>query len=69
MPVFRSFSGLGIGMILASFQICGIMFRFRDRLKRSVKNWMAKGPRCFRCLIFMLSGPVELLLEALLMAS
>jgi hypothetical protein len=30
---------------------------------------MAMGPRCFRCLMLMLSGPEELLLVALRMAS
>ena len=29
---------------------------------------MARGPRCFRCLMLMLSGPVELLFLAALMA-
>ena len=29
---------------------------------------MARGPRCFRCLIFTLSGPVELLLLVSFMA-
>ena len=29
---------------------------------------MARGPRCFRCLMLMLSGPVELLFFAFLMA-
>ena len=29
---------------------------------------MARGPRCFRCLIFTLSGPVELLFLVSLMA-
>jgi len=29
---------------------------------------MVRGPRCFRCLMLMLSGPVELLFLADLMA-
>ena len=29
---------------------------------------MASGPRCFRCLMLMLSGPVELLVFEVLMA-
>src|SRR6476469_9027304 len=29
---------------------------------------MARGPRCFRCLIFMLSGPVEMLFLVSFMA-
>jgi len=33
-----------------------------------VSSEMAAGPRCFRCLMFILSGPVELLLRVCLMA-
>ena len=29
---------------------------------------MARGPRCFKCLMFMLSGPVELFVFEFLMA-
>ena len=60
-----SLLGLGMGMILASFQICGMTFVLIDKLKMWVRNCMASGPRCFKCLMFMLSGPVELLFEAL----
>ena len=41
----------------------GIMLRFRARLKIFVRNWMARGPRCFRCRMLILSWPVELLFE------
>ena len=55
-----SLLGLGIGMILASFQYLGIVFVLSAVLYISVRNWMASGPKCFRCLMLMLSGPVEL---------
>src|SRR6478609_8069853 len=45
-----------------------MMFWFRERLKISVRYFMARGPRCFRCLIFTLSGPIELLLLVSFMA-
>lgn len=34
-----------------------------------VRSVIALGPRCFRCLMLMLSGPVELLFLACLIAS
>ena len=33
VPIPGSLFGFGIGMIFASFQICGMVFWFRDRLK------------------------------------
>ena len=33
-----------------------------------VRNWMASGPKCFRCLMLMLSGPVELFMFEVLIA-
>ena len=67
-PMFGSLLGLGIGMIFASFQIWGMMLLFRERLYIVVRYWMAIGPRCFRCFMFILSGPVELLFLAALSA-
>ena len=69
VPMQRSLFGFGMGIILASFQICGMVFRFRARFNVSVRNWMASGPRCLRWRILMLSGPVELLFALLLIAS
>ena len=60
-PELWSLLGLGIGIVFASFQTCGMTFVFRALLYSVVRYPMAIGPRCFRCLIFMLSGPVELL--------
>ena len=48
-------------MIVALFQICGIVLVLRDELKRFVRYFMAKGPKCLRCLMLMPSGPMELL--------
>ncbi len=38
-----SLFGLGIGMILASFHICGMIFKFSARFNKSVRYWMASG--------------------------
>ena len=64
-----SFPGLGMGITFASFHELGMMFLLSVMLKSSVRYVTARGPRCFRCLMFMLSGPVELLFLDCLMAS
>ena len=68
MPSLGSLLGLGIGMILASFQNFGIVFVLSAVLYICVRNWMASGPKCFRCLMLMLSGPVELFMFEVLIA-
>jgi hypothetical protein len=37
VPMLRSFSGFGMGTIFASFQICGMILRFRARFRRLVR--------------------------------
>ena len=66
MPSVASLPGLGIGIILAIFHVCVIVFVLSERLKIAVRYVSAVFPRC---LMFMLSGPVELLFFACLMAS
>lgn len=48
MPIWRSLEGLRIGMILAVFQIWGIILLLRDKLKSFVSRSVAIGPRCLR---------------------
>ena len=67
--MWGSLFGFGMGIILASFHICGMMFSLRDVLYMCVRYCMASGPRFFRCLMFTLSGPVELLFGACVIAS
>ena len=50
VPMLMSLFGLGKVMIFASFQTCGMMFVFS-----------ANGPKCYKCFMLMLSGPIELL--------
>ena len=47
--------------ILARFQRWGIVLVLRAVLYMFVRYLMASGPRCLRCLMCMLSNPVELL--------
>ena len=48
-----SLLGFGIGIILASFHICGVTLVLRARFSVCVRNCIASGPRCFRCRMFM----------------
>ena len=66
VPSVASLPGLGIGIILAIFHVWGIVLVLSERLKITVRYVSAVFPRC---LMFMLSGPVELLFFACLMAS
>ena len=47
--------------MLANFNVWGIRFLLRAVLNILVRNASPRGPMCFRCLIFSLSGPCELL--------
>ena len=61
VPLSVSLLGFGIVTMLANFHVCGIMFLLREVLNILVRNASPRGPMCFRCLIFNLSGPCELL--------
>ena len=68
MPLSMSLLGFGIGTMLANFHMCGI-----DCVKISfnmlVRNASLRGHMCFKCLIFSLSGPCELLFLLCFIAS
>ena len=55
--------------MLANFHVWGIMFLLRAVLNILVRNASPRGPMCFRCLIFNLSGPCELLFLLCFIAS
>ena len=55
--------------MLANFHVCGIMFLLRAVLYIIVRNASPRGPMCFRCLIFNLSGPCELVFLLCFIAS
>ena len=63
VPLSVSLLGFGIGTML------GIMFLLRAVLNILVRNASPRGPMCFRCLIFNLSGPCELLFLLCFIAS
>lgn len=53
---------------MAFFQICGIWFVFSAVFMMLVRNVVAMGPRCFRWIMDMLSGPIAGEFLACLMA-
>ena len=55
------FLGFSYWYNFRKFPNYGIMLLFIERLKISVRYSIARGPKCLRCFILMLSGPVELL--------
>ena len=64
-----SFLGFGMGTMLANFHMCGIMLVLRAVFNMFVRNASPTGPMCFRCLMFSLSGPCELLFLLCFIAS
>ena len=69
LPWSLGFPGFSSGSIIACFQMAGSVADWNDRLKRVVRYWMPRGPRCLNSWIVSPSalGAVESLL--LLMAA
>ena len=53
--------GFGMGTMLAKLYICGSMLLLRTVLSILVRYPGPRGLMCFRCMMFSLSGPCELL--------
>ena len=61
VPLSMSLLGFGMGTMLATFHMCGIILVLRAVFNMLVRNASPRGPMYFRCLMFSLSGPCELL--------
>ena len=61
VPLSMYIFGFGLGTMLANLHMCGIMLALRAVINMFVRNTSQRGPMCFRCLMFSLSGPCELL--------
>ena len=59
MPLSMSLLDFGMETMLANFHMCVIIFLLRAILNMLVRNADPRGPLCFRCLVFSLSGPCE----------
>ena len=69
VPLSVSLLGFGIWTMLANFHVCCIMLLLRAVLNILVKNTSPRGPMCFRCMIFSLSEPCELVFLLYVIAS
>ena len=69
VPLSMSLLGFGMGTMLANFHMCGIMMVLRAVFNILVRNASPRGLMCFRCLMFNLSGPCELLFLLCFIAS
>ena len=61
VPLSMSLLDFGMGTMLANIHMCGIILVLRAVFNKLVMNARPRGPMCFRCLMFNLSGPCELL--------
>ena len=61
VPLSMSLLGFWMGTMLANFHMCGIMLVLGEVFNMLVRNASPRRPMCFRCLMFNLSGPCELL--------
>ena len=61
VPLSMSLLGFGMGTMLATFHMCDIMLVLRALFNMLVRNASLRGQMCFRCLMFNLLGPCELL--------
>ena len=57
VPLSMSLLGFGMGTMLDNFHMCCIMLVLRAVFNMLVRNASPRGPMCFRCLMFSLSGP------------
>ena len=64
-----SLLGFGMGTMLANSHMCGIMLVLRAVFNMLVRNASPRGHMYFRCLMFNLSGPCELLFLLCFIAS
>ena len=64
-----SLLGFGMGRTQPTFHCEGIMFVYSDMLYVCVRYSIAFGPRCFKCLMLILSGPSELFVFACVIAN
>ena len=69
VPLSMSLLGFGMGTMLDNFYVCDIMFVLRAAFNMLVRNASPREAMCFRCLMFNLSGPCELLFLLYFIAS
>ena len=60
-PLFMYLLGFGTETMFANFHMCGIMLLLRAVLNMLVRNASPRGSMWFRCMMFSLAGPSELI--------
>ena len=61
MPFSMTLLGVSMGIMLANVHMCGIMLVLIAVFNMLVRIASPRAPVCFKCLMFNLSGPCELL--------
>ena len=69
VPLSMALLGFGMGTRFANFHMCGIILVLRAIFNMLVMNASPRRIMCFRCLMFSLSGPCELLFLLCFIAS
>ena len=69
VPLFMYLLDFGMRTMLANFHMCVIMLVLRAVFNMLVRNVSPRGPMYFRCMMFNLSGPCELLFLLCFIAS
>ena len=69
VPLSMPLLGFGMGTMLANFHMCSIKLLLIAVFSMLVRNTSPRGPMCFRCLMFSLFGPCELLFLLCFIAS
>ena len=59
LTLAMSLLSLRMRTMLANFHMYGIMLVLRAVFNMLMRNTSPRGPMCFRCLMFSLSGPVS----------
>ena len=69
VPLSMSLLGFGMGTMVTNFHMCGTTLVLRSVFNMFMRNASPRGPMCFRCLMFNLSGHCELLFLLCFIAS
>ena len=69
VPLSMSLLAFGMGAMLVNFHVCGIMLLLISVLNMFMGNASPRESMCFRCLMFSLSVPCQLLFLLCFIAS
>ena len=67
VPLYMFLLCFGMGAMLASLHICGIMLMLRAVLNLLVRNASPRRPICFKSLMFSLTGQCDIVFDFVLL--